>query len=1066
MRAPATRLRMPGVSWRRAAVLCALGLAAVSAPAPARAQTGGIQVLVFDPGGKRPVPGVEVTLSSAERHVAATTVATDAQGMAYFPVLRAGSAYAVTVAHAGYARQEIAGIRVRSGQVTRLPVRLAPSFTEKVTLTSRTDAVELDRPETVTRFGGDFIEDLPVMGRFYQDVLRLAAGVQDADRDGNPNVHGARATDFRTQVGGISNQDPLTGEWMSFVNPDSIEEIEILTAGAGVEYSRAQGGFASIIQRQGSNEFEGRASFLWRSDRLDPRSATDSAGVPQAGYQWWMPSVQVSGPIVKDRLWYRLSHEWIRVEEPISAFGMAAVTTRDQTVSADQVTWQASPRNKLAFQFSQDPMVLGNLGVNVWTPESASVRLETGGPTYTLHWTAPVSPSALVDSLVSWQEGREGILPMNEGVVNDCVADLRDPQTGEYLYPALADGQCLSLNTNRTSGSYPIRQRDYRQRLTVKSQATLFVPRLLGASHQFRLGLVSENERYFRRLERAPSLEFFVVRQPWEDENGRVWPIEVAWWDATIAVPSETHSRVLGSNVGLYAEDMLKPLPNLTVTLGARLDHEQIRSVGFQPFDPAAEAAEFARLLPDDSPYARMLTARQVFTAYENLDEFAWQMADVLGLRVDEVYARMSTIAVSSIEWWHKRRAENVDLANTNVAPRLSVAWDPGGDGRTKIAATAGRYYGTIYLGVAAMEIGPATTTTALTGWRLAKEPTTWQDVRFDAGLNPAASVQVVDRGLGTPYQDETTLAFEREILPETSLRLTWVRRRFRDQLQTTDINHYVYDHGTCLVQFSPDQPWIDFSKPDGKIDDCDGEVIVREGFTEEDVTILHGPDGYPDSYTYNPAWGAVYVVGNFNSAAYDGWVLDLIRRQYRGWQLHASYTYSKAIGDAEEWLSPLGDDRSILDAERGYLSYDQRHVVKVGAATITPWGYRLGATGSWESGLPYSILEMGGTYDSVSPTFVDLASNAVRQRIRYPTGQRNDRRNRPVLELNVKVDREWALPGGRSLQASIEIFNLMNDRRYQIYNHDFGLGRQVNGTNEAFLSIGRQYQIGMKLAF
>ena len=278
MRAPATRLRMPGVSWRRAAVLCALGLAAVSAPAPARAQTGGIQVLVFDPGGKRPVPGVEVTLSSAERHVAATTVATDAQGMAYFPVLRAGSAYAVTVAHAGYARQEIAGIRVRSGQVTRLPVRLAPSFTEKVTLTSRTDAVELDRPETVTRFGGDFIEDLPVMGRFYQDVLRLAAGVQDADRDGNPNVHGARATDFRTQVGGISNQDPLTGEWMSFVNPDSIEEIEILTAGAGVEYSRAQGGFASIIQRQGSNEFEGRASFLWRSDRLDPRSATDSAG--------------------------------------------------------------------------------------------------------------------------------------------------------------------------------------------------------------------------------------------------------------------------------------------------------------------------------------------------------------------------------------------------------------------------------------------------------------------------------------------------------------------------------------------------------------------------------------------------------------------------------------------------------------------------------------------------------------------------------------------------------------------------------------------------------------------
>ena len=42
-------------------------------------------------------------------------------------------------------------------------------------------------------------------------MLTLAPGVQDADGDGNPNVHGSRDRDFKAEVGGVSNVDPLTG---------------------------------------------------------------------------------------------------------------------------------------------------------------------------------------------------------------------------------------------------------------------------------------------------------------------------------------------------------------------------------------------------------------------------------------------------------------------------------------------------------------------------------------------------------------------------------------------------------------------------------------------------------------------------------------------------------------------------------------------------------------------------------------------------------------------------------------------------------------------------------------
>lgn len=59
----------------------------------------------------------------------------------------------------------------------------------------------------VTTFSSEFVSDLPVSGRFYQNVLALAPGVQGSDGDGNPNINGAREREFNTVVGGIGVVD-------------------------------------------------------------------------------------------------------------------------------------------------------------------------------------------------------------------------------------------------------------------------------------------------------------------------------------------------------------------------------------------------------------------------------------------------------------------------------------------------------------------------------------------------------------------------------------------------------------------------------------------------------------------------------------------------------------------------------------------------------------------------------------------------------------------------------------------------------------------------------------------
>ena len=52
------------------------------------------------------------------------------------------------------------------------------------------------------------------------------------------------------------------------------------------------------------------------------------------------------------------------------------------------------------------------------------------------------------------------------------------------------------------------------------------------------------------------------------------------------------------------------------------------------------------------------------------------------------------------------------------------------------------------------------------------------------------------------------------------------------------------------------------------------------------------------------------------------------------------------------------------------------------------------------------------------------------------------------------------------NLQVSAEVFNLLNDGTYQIFDPLRKSGRQINGNNIAVRRFGRQWQIGAKIAF
>ncbi|MCP3979407.1 MAG: DUF3520 domain-containing protein [bacterium] len=197
--------------------LALLTFSAMIAISVALAQSGGIVVQVVDSNG--PLPGAVVTISHEHGFVKTTAIMTDADGIAEFPVLRPGIGYIISVQFPGFGTRRVPDIRVQTSQSTPITVQLAAEIQEKVRVVAEGDVVDIEATQATARFSAEFIQNMPVPGRFYQNVLTLAPGVQDADGDGNPNVHSSRARDFQVVVSGISNVDPLTGALVNRVNP-------------------------------------------------------------------------------------------------------------------------------------------------------------------------------------------------------------------------------------------------------------------------------------------------------------------------------------------------------------------------------------------------------------------------------------------------------------------------------------------------------------------------------------------------------------------------------------------------------------------------------------------------------------------------------------------------------------------------------------------------------------------------------------------------------------------------------------------------------------------------------
>jgi hypothetical protein len=297
--------------------LCLL-LLSVFACAQGGVATGDLHVTVKDPKGSL-VANATVAVRDLEKGL--ERIATgDGEG-GYSARLLPPGTYSVSVEAAGFGKIENTGVSVTVGGLVDLPITLSlATGTEVVTVTSQAELVETSRSSTTDTIGQRRIDNLPINGRNYinftltdSQVVRDNAPNTGAAPTSGLNMSGQRARSNLVNVDGADATDNSTNGVRSTVSQEAVQEFQIITNSYAAEYGRASGGVVNIITRSGANDFHGDVFGYLRNRNF--QAVNPFSTVPDPAYTRVQAGLAFGGPIKKDKTYYYFAYEVTRRHE-------------------------------------------------------------------------------------------------------------------------------------------------------------------------------------------------------------------------------------------------------------------------------------------------------------------------------------------------------------------------------------------------------------------------------------------------------------------------------------------------------------------------------------------------------------------------------------------------------------------------------------------------------------------------------------------------------------------------------------------------------------------------------
>jgi hypothetical protein len=270
--------------------LSVFAVAAVSAVA--QTTSGSLSGTVTD-AQKSAVSGARVQVTSTSRNET-RTAETGENGRFVFSQLPPDT-YTLRVEAKSFKAYSLEGLVLSANDKISAPdIELqVGAVSEIVTVISSGEQLQTESAERSTAITSDQVQNIPVNGRSYLSLTRLAPGVVNtndykvAGHAGlaNISVNGARNNQNNLTLDGVGNVDTgNNGDQLATVSLDAVAEFKLLSSNYQAEYGRSSGAQISVVTKSGTNEFHGSGYLYHRHEQFNANSWTNNRERQQRGF--------------------------------------------------------------------------------------------------------------------------------------------------------------------------------------------------------------------------------------------------------------------------------------------------------------------------------------------------------------------------------------------------------------------------------------------------------------------------------------------------------------------------------------------------------------------------------------------------------------------------------------------------------------------------------------------------------------------------------------------------------------------------------------------------------------
>jgi Carboxypeptidase regulatory-like domain/TonB-dependent Receptor Plug Domain len=970
----------------------------------AQVGTGSISGIVTDSSGGI-VPGASINVRNTQTGVARQVTANQ-QGRYLAPDLIVGT-YDVQAQMKGFQTQVHSSIVLTVGSNAvadfSLPVG---EVAETVVVEGATTQVETTSAEISALIGQQQVQNLPLNGRNFEQLILLAPGVQTVTtgaqtsfygRESSYSIAGSRPEGQELLLDGANIQ----GFWNhgagnsiigTSLGVEAIGEFQVLTN----SYSARFGGNGSVMNattRSGTNTYHGSVYDFFRNNVLDARDTFNTVGSPMNPYRSNQFGGAIGGPVKKDKMFFFVNYEGIRrlrgFTSPVSVpDAQARLGKLPDCVVIAATMPLGTPCNTAQ---------LDALPLNP-TSQAIMALYPTGGASAVEQLLPGGGPAGLDLIAVN------GIQPATEDYVN-ARWDYTLSQSNTIFARYVFDNGSLTDPLASLVGLYPEVSDGRNQYITIGDQK-VFSSNLINDA---RFTFVRENMRAFTTAEN-PALQFFSFY----GENRQDGTVNIAGGPSGIG-PSAFTPDLEIQNTFSVGDDVFWTHGKHSLEIGAEFRRLQSPlSNGFfndqgwsfpnypsfvegKPVSPANPAITLLGALPGRANAYRSFRESDLFPYIQDTWRISRTLTLNLGLRYDFISNPVEShnllcafIAPSSPSTTGCTPVSHVFPSNPsvkNLDPRVGFAWDPFKDHKTSIRAGAGvfhdpiqvRNYHPAYIFAGPFQTAvsvcvffgpPCSYPTPFLGITV-PIPTIGEALEYDPGT--------------TPFVLQYNFGVQREIFHNTVLSVSYVGSRGYNLMVQNDLN--------------PEIP-----------------------------TIVAGQPTFPSgSPRKNPNLGSIAFNVPDGPSWYNSLQAYLTRNLGRNLQFQASYTYSKCIDygsiafglEAGNSGQQAQSDPYNLARDKGVCDFDVRHNFVANTVYRLPFrgnrlveGWQVSGIATTRSGTPFSIQ------DGIDQANLNNPAGQPGERPNLQPGFSND----PVTG---NVHGLWFNPAAFALQTSGHLGNL-----------------------------------------